>query len=107
MPLLHRHRASPPQPQHPSNPPPGLIRWHYLQCVIRKFAHSDYENMQNIDYYELLLRKEEDSDDEGTNNNESGWPTAALDNGRAMQMDFQDHEERQRSVSEWVTTTKQ
>ena len=63
--------------------------------------------MQNIDYYELLLRKEEDSDDEGTNNNESGWPTAALDNGRAMQMDFQDHEERQRSVSEWVTTTKQ
>src|SRR6266436_7776465 len=85
IPPLHGHRASPPQPQHPRNPPPGLLRWHYLQCVVRKFAHSDYKELQNISYYELPLRMEGDSDDEGTDS-ELEWPSAALDRGRAMQM---------------------
>jgi hypothetical protein len=102
LPALHGHRAGPPQPQHPSNPPPGLVRWHYLQCVLRKFAHSDYRNMDNITYYELPLRMEGDSDDEGTEN-EHGWPSAALDRGRAIQMESEDREECQRLVSEWVT----
>jgi len=64
LPPLHGFRASPPEPQHARNPPPGLIRWHYLQCVIRKFAHSDYRYIQNIHYCELPLAM--DSDYEGT-----------------------------------------
>ncbi len=63
-PALHGHRAGPPQPQHPNNPPPGLIQWHYLQCVIQKFAHPNYGDMQNIQYYELPLQMEGDSDNE-------------------------------------------
>src|SRR5260370_39484143 len=86
-----------------ATPPPGLFRWHYLQCVVRKFAHPDYRNSQNIFYYELPLRMEGDSDDEGTDNNYE-WPTAALDHGRAMQMAIEDRDERQRFVAEWVTT---
>ena len=82
MPSLHGYRISPPQPQDPRNPPPGLIRWHYLQCVIRKFAHSDYKNLQNIHYCELSLPMEGDSDDVGTDS-EFEWPSAALDRGRA------------------------
>ncbi|EJD35941.1 hypothetical protein AURDEDRAFT_130367 [Auricularia subglabra TFB-10046 SS5] len=27
---------------HCENPPPGLFRWHYLQCVIKRFGHRDY-----------------------------------------------------------------
>ncbi|KAK2462684.1 hypothetical protein APHAL10511_005300 [Amanita phalloides] len=57
VPLLHGYKASPPQPRKANSPPPGLIRWHYLQCVI---AHSDYRNLQNIHYYELSLRLEGD-----------------------------------------------
>ncbi|KAK2467583.1 hypothetical protein APHAL10511_000438 [Amanita phalloides] len=102
-PPLHGHRISPPQPQHPRNPPPGLLRWHYLQCVIRKFAHSDYRNLQNINYDELTLGMEGDSDDEGTNS-EQEWPSAALDRGRAMQVEIEHEQERQKSVAEWITS---
>src|SRR5260221_2423371 len=94
LPSLHGYRISPPQPQHDRNPPPGLIRWHYLQCVIRKFAHSDYRNLPNIWHYELPLAMEGDSDNElneGTDS-EFEWPTAALDRGRAMQMAIEDRE---------------
>ena len=101
---LHGHEASPPQPKHARNPPPGLLRWHYLQCVIRKFAHSDYKNLQNIYYYELSLKMEGDSgsEDEGTDS-ECEWPSAALDRGRATQMVIEDREARKRVVAEWVT----
>jgi hypothetical protein len=74
MPLLHGYGASPPQPQHAGNPPPGLIRWHYLQCVIRKFAHSDYRDLQNVYYSELPLGMEGDSDNEGIDS-EYEWPS--------------------------------
>jgi hypothetical protein len=98
---IHGLRISPPQPGDARNPPPGLIRWHYLQCVIRKFAHSDYKSLQNIASYELPLRMEGDSDDEGTDSDYE-WPSAVLDRGRAMQTAIEDGEERQRSVAEWV-----
>jgi hypothetical protein len=102
LPPLHGYRASPPQPQHARNPPPGLIRWHYLQCVIRKFAHSDYRGLRSIQHYESPLQMEGDSDDEGTDS-ECDWPSAPFDQGRAMQMAIGHDEERQRSVEEWVT----
>ena len=102
--ILHGHRASPPNPNALKNPPPGLFRWHYLQCVIRKFAHADYLNMQNIRYSELSLRMEGDSDDEDTDG-EPDWPSAALDYGRAMQAMTREFEERQRAVVEWVTAS--
>jgi hypothetical protein len=73
-----------------------------LQCVIRKFGHNDYKNLQNIEYCELPLRMEGDSDDEGTDS-EYEWPSAILDRGRAMQTDIEEHEERQRLVAEWTT----
>ena len=105
IPLVHQYRISPPQPQNASNPPPGLIRWHYLQCVIRKFGHSDYKGLQNIFYHELSLRMEGDSDDDDTDSDYE-WPSAALDRGRAMQMESEHCEERQRTVAEWVTTVQ-
>ena len=109
IPLLHGHRASPPQPQHANNPPPSLIGWHYLQCVIQKFAHSDYKKLKNIFYCELPLRMEEDAygedtyDEDTDDEDEPEWPTVALDHGRAMQMAIEDRKASERAVAEWVT----
>jgi len=97
-PPLHGHTASPPNPDVENNTPSGLFRWHYLQCVIRKFAHTDYRNMQYINYSELPLRMEDDSDD-----GEPDWPSAPLDYGRAMQAMIEEFKEQQRAVAEWVT----
>ncbi|KAJ7433000.1 hypothetical protein FB451DRAFT_1064958 [Mycena latifolia] len=101
LPLLHGHPASPPQPLHVDNPPAGLFRWHYLQCVIRKFAHDDYKNLANIKYPELPVRLEGDSDDEGTDS-EADWPSAALDRGRALLTAQEDVRERRSAVTDWV-----
>ncbi|KAJ7457640.1 hypothetical protein B0H11DRAFT_2320084 [Mycena galericulata] len=60
-PILHGHPASPPFP-HAKTPPPGLLRWHYLQCVLRRFAHTDYTAYPGIVYPALPLRMEGDSD---------------------------------------------
>lgn len=66
VPVLHGCRISPPHPEHADNPPPGLFRWQYLQCIIKKFGHHEYRNLQDIYHMELRLQMEEDSDDEGT-----------------------------------------
>ena len=106
---LQGRLAGPPNPDHASNPPLGLIRWHYLQCVIRKFAHPDYKAIQNIDYCELPLPKMGDSasddEDEGTDG-DYGWPSAILDYGRARQAAIEDNEERQRLIEGWITTVQ-
>ena len=101
LPLLHGYQIVLPHPQHPGNPPPGLLRWHYIKCVIRRFAHSDYKNLQNIFYSELPLRMQGESDDEGTDS-ECEWPSAVLDRARAMQMEINERQERKREVAEWV-----
>ncbi|KAI0277530.1 hypothetical protein BGY98DRAFT_979374 [Russula aff. rugulosa BPL654] len=73
--------GGPPQLKHARNTPPGLLRWHYLQC--------------------LSLKMEGDSEDEGTDS-ECEWPSAALDCGRAMEMAIEDREARKRVVAEWA-----
>ena len=102
LPALHGHHASPPQPQLNNLPPPGLFRWHYLQCVIKKFAHDDYKNLENIYFSELPLRMEGDSDD-GTDS-ELEWPSMAFDLGRVVENDLEEREERHRAVATWIST---
>ncbi|KAJ7132206.1 hypothetical protein C8R44DRAFT_612100 [Mycena epipterygia] len=103
IPILHGHTAGPPQPQLATNPPPGLIRWHYLQCVLKKFGHADYKTLPNIKYSELPLRMEGDSDDDGTDS-EAEWPSAALDRGRAVQASIEANEHRHKDIADWIKT---
>ena len=102
-PAIHRHRASPPQPQLNNVPPPGLFRWHYLQCVLKRFAHDDYKNLENIKISELPPRMEGDSDDDGTDS-EVEWPSLGLDLGRVVENILEEREERYRAVATWIST---
>jgi hypothetical protein len=105
LPVLHGRRVGPPHPEQANNPPAGLFRWHYLQCVIKKFGHPDYTGLQSIYYMELPLRMEGDSDNEGTDP-ELEWPSAPFDRGRYVQARIEGHEERQRLVPDWIRAVK-
>ncbi|KAF9072508.1 hypothetical protein BDP27DRAFT_1261639 [Rhodocollybia butyracea] len=35
-------------PPDPTSPPPGLMYWHYLQCVIRRFGHRMFRESDNM-----------------------------------------------------------
>ncbi len=104
MPAIHGHRASPPRPRCDNLPPPGLFRWHYLQCVLKRFAHNDYQDLANIYFPELTLRMKGDSDNEGTDN-ELEWPSMALDFGREMENRKVEDEGRHQAVAQWVSET--
>ena len=103
-PAVHGHHASPPRPQLDNVPPPGLFRWHYLQCVLKRFAHDDYKNLENINFSELPLRMEGGSDDDGTDS-EAEWPSLGLDLGRVVENSLEECEERHRAVATWTSTT--
>ncbi|KAF9078370.1 hypothetical protein BDP27DRAFT_1396707, partial [Rhodocollybia butyracea] len=69
MPPLHGFVVTP--PDHTS-PPPGLLFWHYLQCVIRIFGHPMLKNSPNTVHLERPRPMEDDLEDE-----EDGfWPSA-------------------------------
>ncbi|KAF9048270.1 hypothetical protein BDZ89DRAFT_1057849 [Hymenopellis radicata] len=104
FPAVHGHPASPPRLESNHVPPAGLFRWHYLQCVLKKFAHDDYKNLPNIYYSELPLRMEGDSDDDGTDS-EADWPSKALDLGRDVENSLEEREERHRAVAKWISKT--
>ncbi|KAF7360559.1 hypothetical protein MVEN_00787000 [Mycena venus] len=103
-PAVHGHHAIPPRPQLNNVPPPGLFRWHYLQCVLKRFAHDDYKNLANINFSGLPLRMEGDSDDDGTDS-EAEWPSSGLDRGRDAENSLEEREECHRAVAKWISTT--
>ena len=84
--------------------PPGLFRWHYLQCVLKRFAHEDYKNLENINFSELPLRMEGDSNDDGTDS-EAEWPSKGLDLGRVVENSSKEREECHRAVATWISTS--
>lgn len=45
-------------------PPVGVFNWHYIQCVLKKFATSDYKKIDNINYFSLPYRTRDDDDDD-------------------------------------------
>jgi hypothetical protein len=59
----------------------------------------------SIYFIELPLNMEGDSNDEGTDD-DGEWPSAALDRGKAMEMEIEQYEEHQRFVAEWAITAQ-
>ncbi|KAJ7457636.1 hypothetical protein B0H11DRAFT_2320075 [Mycena galericulata] len=95
---LHGRVISPPQPTHPQNPPAGLFRWHYLQCVLRKFAHTDYKNQANIRYSELPIPMDGDLDDDSTDSD--GESPSAASGGQVVEAERRCNEEHLRLMAE-------
>lgn len=104
-PLIHGQTVTVPYPAAPDNPPPGLFRWHYLQCVLKQFKTAAYQKLPNIVFEERPIRLQDDSDDEeGGEGSAGGWPSATWDIGRAGYIEQELESERQRAVEGWVTS---
>ncbi|KIY68568.1 hypothetical protein CYLTODRAFT_351145 [Cylindrobasidium torrendii FP15055 ss-10] len=103
MPPLHNYIVNqPPTPGHADNPLPGLFRWHYLQCVLRRFATETYRRQSNISYHEIPLRMEDDSDDD-TGDDDGDWPSASWDRARLAASEAEVEKQRQSAVIAWRT----
>ncbi|KAF7301175.1 hypothetical protein MIND_00682000 [Mycena indigotica] len=102
-PLLHGHFVVPQNTNATGLPPPGLFRWHYLQCVIKKFGHDDYKKMTNIAYPELPIKivNEDDSDDEETDS-DLEWPSKCWDVHRLKAAEQTEAAERHRGIAQWA-----
>ncbi|KAF9048267.1 hypothetical protein BDZ89DRAFT_757304 [Hymenopellis radicata] len=102
-PLLHGHQVHPPQPQTTDPvPPPGLFRWHYMQCVLRRFGTDDYKGLPNIKHHELPFRSADDEDDQFEDDGSFDWPSAVFDRGRMeARVEAEQAEQRDRVVR-WI-----
>jgi len=54
---------------HPLNaliplPPVGVFNWHYLQCILRKFATDQYRNLPCVSYFNFPFRSIDDEDED-------------------------------------------
>ena len=43
-----------------SFPPIGVFNWHYVQCVLKRFATDEYKQSQNIYYFSLPFHTREE-----------------------------------------------
>ncbi|KAJ7603671.1 hypothetical protein FB45DRAFT_770694 [Roridomyces roridus] len=110
--IVHGSPAAPFKTNNPGDniPPAGLFRWHYLQCVIKRLAHTDYTTLANIQLHELPYRVEGDDDSDGDCSGDEGpsngafWPTAALDYGREEAALQQSDVETRGLIKEWIKT---
>jgi hypothetical protein len=62
-PMLHGHTITL-STHDASFPPIGMFNWHYLQCVLKKFATDEYKQIQNICYISLPFRTREEVEGE-------------------------------------------
>ncbi|KAJ3769689.1 hypothetical protein FB446DRAFT_206217 [Lentinula raphanica] len=89
-PLMNGWIISPPNPTSPNNPPPGLFRWHYLQCVIKRFRAAGYDSIEHIAMYENTPLREGDPEndrdgpDSDEDNNPGHWSLVGGHVGRAV-----------------------
>lgn len=44
-------------------PPVGVFNWHYLQCVLKKFATVDYKAINNINNFSFPFCTRDDNND--------------------------------------------
>ncbi|KAF9043736.1 hypothetical protein BDZ89DRAFT_1059177, partial [Hymenopellis radicata] len=103
-PLLHGRQVHPPQPQTADPvPPPGLLRWHYMQCVLRRFGTDDYKGLPNIKHHELPFRSEDDEDDQFEDDGSFDWPSAVFDRGRMEASVEAEQAEQRARVVRWVS----
>jgi hypothetical protein len=87
-------------------PPKGVFGWHYLQCVAKRFATSDYKLFPAIYFYVYPFKTTSDESDdefefEDNDEIEPPYPTYRFDRFMAEQGKKQMIHERNQEVALW------
>jgi len=90
-------------------PPVGVFNWHYVQCVLKKFSTSDYQNIQNIYYFCLPFRTRDDIEDDESDRDfdderniaNPPYPSYMMDLIRYRARQRLEEEERNRTILTW------
>ena len=94
-----------------SLPPSGIFDWHYLQCVLARFATDEYRTLRDITEKERPFRTRDDdsdnewtdSDDEWTDNDDEEPPYPSYPFEQYMSQLAEQHEtaETNEEIAQW------
>jgi hypothetical protein len=90
-----------------SLPPAGVFNWHYLQCVLKKFATPAFTETHNIYYFTYPFRTRDDDDesdidfDDERNIANPPYPSYLWELAEARARQHLETAERDRGVLTW------
>ncbi len=104
--ILHGHQIT--LAAHSADPlsPAGVFNWHYLQCVIKRFATSEYKEIENINFFTLPFRTEDDDEsdfdfDDERNIANPPYPSYLVELAEARVRQRMEDAERNSAIAEW------
>jgi len=89
---------------HPTEtlPAAGIFDWHYLQCVLKKFTHMDYQGQDNIYHSTLPFRTYDDEVDTVSDDSANPpYPGYLLERTLSRDAQVLKTEERNRDIIAW------
>jgi hypothetical protein len=89
-------------------PPVGVFNWHYVQCVLKKFATPEFREFGNISYF---VRPSDDGDDDDDDSDRDfddprnianpPYPGYLFDLSQSKALQRLEKAERQRAILAW------
>jgi hypothetical protein len=93
-----------------SLPPTGVFNWHYIQCVLKKFATDEYQQVDNVQHNALPFRTRDDADDEDVdfdderNIADPPYPSYLRELAEARARQYFEAAERNRAIEAWSSS---
>jgi hypothetical protein len=90
-------------------PPVGVFNWHYVQCVLKKFATPEFHDIENITYFVRPGDDDDDDDDDDSDRDfddprniaDPPYPGYLFDLGQLRQLQRLEKAERQQAILAW------
>jgi hypothetical protein len=90
-------------------PPTGVFDWHYLQCVLLRFATDQYKQLANIAFFIHPFKTADDeSDDEFEDdiNDEPPYPSYRFDRMTELKWEKHCEQKKLKEVAQWASKVR-